>query len=152
MYHHCNRWSRRYAYAYAAKAAYKDAQSEQPFQESREHRRGSFGVRRPLRYLSYQLDLDEQQRRRVAAVLDRLKIEREQGKLDQKKTVSGLADLVTREDVSMDQLRSALAPRIESSENLQMAIARAVLEIVGLLDADQREEFAHLLRSGVLEL
>jgi hypothetical protein len=148
MYHHCNRWSRRYAYA----SAYHDAKSEQPFYESREHRRGSFGVRRPLRYLSYQLDLDEQQRRRIAAVLERLKIEREQGALDQKKTVAGLADLVTREDVSIDELRKALAPRVQSTENLQMAIARAVQEIVALLDSDQREEFAHLLRSGALKL
>lgn len=148
MYHHCNRWSRRYAFA----AAYKEAQSRQPFFESRQHRGASFGVRRPLRYLSYQLDLDEQQRRRVAAVLDRLKIEREQSRLDRKKTVSDLADLVTREDVSVDELRRALAPRVASSEQLQIAIAQAIQEIVGLLDPDQREEFAHLLRSGVLNL
>lgn len=144
MYLICNRWSRRYAYA--------TAQSNQPFFESRQYRRGTFGVRRPLRYLSYQLDLDEAQRRRIAAALDRLKMEREQGKLDKKKTVSDLADLVTRENVSVDELRKALAPRLESTENLQMAIARAVQEIVAVLDADQREEFAHLLRSGVLNL
>ncbi len=144
MYLNCNRWSRRYAYA--------TAQSNQPFFESRQYRRGTFGVRRPLRYLSYQLDLDEAQRRRIAAALDRLKMEREQGKLDKKKTVSDLADLVTRENVSVDELRKALAPRLESTENLQMAIARAVQEIVAVLDADQREEFAHLLRSGVLNL
>lgn len=144
MYLICNRWSRRYAYA--------TAQSNQPFFESRQYRRGTFGVRRPLRYLSYQLDLDEAQRRRIAAALDRLKMEQEQGKLDKKKTVSDLADLVTRENVSVDELRKALAPRLESTENLQMAIARAVQEIVAVLDADQREEFAHLLRSGVLNL
>ena len=148
MYNHCNRWSRRYAYA----SAYNDPQSQRPFFESRQHRRGNFGVRRPLRYLSYQLDLDEQQKRSVAAVLDRLKIEREQGRLDHKKTVSALADLVTREDVSVEELRAALAPRLASSENLQIAIAKAVQEIVTLLDPDQREEFGHLMRSGVLDL
>ena len=92
------------------------------------------------------------ERRRIAAALDRLKMEREQGKLDKKKTVSDLADLVTRENVSVDELRKALAPRLESTENLQMAIARAVQEIVAVLDADQREDIAHLLRSGVLYL
>ena len=147
MYHHCNRWSRRYAYAYAFKE-----HAEQPFYESRHHRRGNFGVRRPLRYLSYQLDLDEQQRRRIAAVLDRLKMEREQGKLDEKKTVSELASLVTNENVSVDELRKTLEPRVKSSENLQIAIAKAVQEIVEVLDPDQREEFAYLLRSGVLNL
>ena len=150
MYHHCNRWSRRYAYA--AAHAHKRAESKQPFFESRQHRHSSFGVRRPLRYLSYQLDLDEQQRRHIAAALDRLKIEREQGKLDRKKTVSVLAELVTRDDVSVDELRRALAPRVESTENLQIVIATAVQEIARVLDPDQREEFAHLLRSGVLDL
>ena len=147
MYHHCNRWSRRYAYASAF-----NEQAEQPFYESRHHRRGNFGVRRPLRYLSYQLDLDEQQRRRIAAVLDRLKMEREQGKLDEKKTVSELASLVTNETVSVDELRKTLEPRVKSTENLQIAIAKAVQEIVEVLDQDQREEFAYLLRSGVLNL
>ena len=60
----------------------------------RGHRSGSFGVRRPLRYLSYQLDLDESQRRQVAAALDSVKIEREQMAVDEKKMVSELADLV----------------------------------------------------------
>ena len=147
MYHHCNRWYRRYAYA----SAFSE-HAEQPFYESRNHRRGSFGVRRPLRYLSYQLDLDEQQRRRIAAVLDRLKMEREQGKLDEKKTVSELASLVTNESVSVDELRKTLEPRVKSTENLQIAIAKAVQEIVAVLDPDQREEFAYLLRSGVLNL
>ena len=144
MYHACNRWSKRYAYAMA--------QAEHPFFESRQHRGGSFGVRRPLRYLSYQLDLDDSQRRRIAAALDRLKIEREQGRLDKKKTVSDLADLVTRDGVSVDELRTALAPRIESAENLQIAIAQAVQEIAAVLDPDQREEFAHLIRSDALRL
>ncbi|MFP6836477.1 MAG: hypothetical protein VB948_10280 [Pseudomonadales bacterium] len=144
MYHACNRWSKRYAYAVA--------QTEHPFFESRQHRGSSFGVRRPLRYLSYQLDLDDSQRRRIAAALDRLKIEREQGRLDKKKTVSALAELVTREGVSVDELRTALAPRIESAENLQIAIAQAVQEIAAVLDPDQREEFAHLIRSDALKL
>ncbi|MDH3641625.1 MAG: hypothetical protein OES38_05985 [Gammaproteobacteria bacterium] len=148
MYHHCNRWSRRYAYA----SAHAEKRAEQPFFESRQHRHGGFGVRRPLRYLSYQLDLDERQRRHIAAALDRLKIEREQGKLDKKKTVSALAELVTRDDVSVDELRRALSPRVASTENLQIVIATAVQEIASVLDPDQREEFAHLLRSGVLDL
>lgn len=144
MYHHCNRWSRRYAFA----TAYNDP----PFYQSRHHRGANFGVRRPLRYLSHRLDLDEGQRRRIAAVLDRLKTDREQARLDEKKTVSDLAALVTQPDVSMDDLRKVLAPRVESTETLQVSIAKAVQEIVDILDSDQREEFAYLLRSGVVQL
>jgi lambda repressor-like predicted transcriptional regulator len=72
--------------------------------------------------------------------------------LDKKKTVSALAELVTREGVSVDELRTALAPRIESAENLQIAIAQAVQKIAAVLDPDQREEFAHLIRSDALKL
>ena len=158
MYHYryCNPWSRRYAHAFHKEALHKEAceeaQPEKPCYESRQHRRGNFGVRRPLRYLSYQLDLDEQQRRSVAAVLDGLKLEREQGKLDEKRTVTELAALVTREELSVDELRRTLAPRVQSAENLQIVIAKAVQEIVAILDVDQREEFAHLLRSGAVNL
>ncbi|MCZ6617976.1 MAG: hypothetical protein O7E57_07560, partial [Gammaproteobacteria bacterium] len=81
-----------------------------------------------------------------------LKVEREQGSLDEKKTVSELANIVTKGDVSIDELREILKPRIDSAGRLQLAVARAVLEMVALLDADQREEFAYLLRNGTLHL
>ena len=117
-------------------------------------RSGSFGVRRPLRYLSYQLDLDESQRRHVAAALDSVKIEREQMALDEKKMVSELADLVyddaTDEShkLSTDTLKEALSTRVRSSEQLQKRTAKALKQIVEVLDPDQRQEFAYLIRSG----
>ena len=118
----------------------------------RGHRSGSFGVRRPLRYLSYQLDLDESQRRQVAAALDSVKIEREQMALDEKKMVSELADLVhaggTEDNLSTEALKEALSARVRSSEQLQKRIAKALKQIVEVLDPDQRQEFAYLIRTG----
>jgi len=123
----------------------------------REHRhRGrrsaSFGVRRPLRYLSYQLDLDESQRRSIAVVLDSVKVEREQAALDEKKMVGNLADLVAEPEVSTDALKDTLSARVRSTDRLQSHIAKALKEIVGVLDPDQREEFAYLLRSGAFQI
>ncbi len=120
----------------------------------RGHRRsGNFGVRRPLRYLSYQLDLDEAQRRQIAAALDTVKIEREQAELDEKKMVAELADLVSSDssaetELSTDSLKAALSPRVQASEKLQKRIAKALKQIVEALDPDQRQEFAYLLRTG----
>jgi Spy/CpxP family protein refolding chaperone len=121
----------------------------------RGHRSGNFGVRRPLRYLSYQLDLDESQRRQVAAALDSVKIEREQMALDEKKMVSALADLVHKggtdeadSKLSTDVLKDALSPRVRSNEQLQKRIAKALKQIVEVLDPDQRQEFAYLIRTG----
>lgn len=150
-------WSRLYAYSVCSAAARGNRrESEQPLYESRHHRgsraSGGFGARRPLRYLSYRLDLDDAQQRKVAAVLDRLKTEMEQARLDEKKTLSDLAGLITRENVSVDDLRGALTPRVETARNLQTVIAKAMQEMSELLDADQREELAYLLQSGAFKV
>jgi hypothetical protein len=151
---HCNYWSYRHAYAHASSG------NRRPFYESRASRHsrtsqtggGGFGVRRPLRYLSYHLELDESQRRGVAASFERIKLEREQAELDHKKLDASLADQFARADVSVDDLRQALAPRAQTDANMQTVIAKELYEIAAILNADQREEFAHLLRTGVLKL
>jgi uncharacterized membrane protein len=109
-------------------------------------------VRRPLRYLSYQLDLDETQRRKIAVALDAVKVEREQGALDEKKMVGDLADLIANPDVSGESLAQALSVRVRSAEHLQQHIAKALKDIVAVLDPDQREEFAYLLRTGAFRI
>ncbi|MGI9327919.1 MAG: hypothetical protein ACR2PZ_22055 [Pseudomonadales bacterium] len=144
---HMYQWPRRYAYAHSCTSG-----SHRPFYESRGQRHSSFGVRRPLRYLSYHLDLDEGQRRRLAASLDRIKLEREQLKLNRKRTDAALAETFLRVETSVDALAAALSPNAESEVVMQHVIAKELFEIANVLDADQREEFAHLLRSGVLKL
>ena len=157
--------SPRYAYAWSTSHSSRDSDDLEPdrtAQESRHHsgapgsgsrrrRSSEFGARRPLRYLSYHLDLDESQRRNIATVLDRLKIEREQSELDEKKTVAEIAGLIGKEGLSVDDLRGALRPRVASSENLQATIAKSIHDIVEILDPDQREEFAFMLRSGAFK-
>lgn len=151
---HCTKWSYRPAYAHGS------CGNKRPFYESRGSRHspsstrggGGFGIRRPLRYLSYHLDLDESQRRSVAASFERIKLEREQVELDHKKLDASLADQFARADVSVDDLRQTLAPRTQSDANMQTVVAKELYEISAILDAEQREEFAHLLRTGVLKL
>ena len=109
-------------------------------------------MRRPLRYLSYQLDLDESQRRRIAAVLDRVKVEREQSALDDKKMVGDLADLIEKPELSLSSLEDALTARVRSTEQLSKTIARGLSDIVEVLDPDQREEFAYLVRTGTFTI
>src|ERR1700678_4514792 len=55
---------------------------------------GGFGVRRPLRFLAFKLDLSEKQVSELAAVLSELKTERAQAAVDQRRTTSTLADSV----------------------------------------------------------
>jgi len=142
---------RRYAYAGSCDPAGNEAANEIPsFQESRHHRSrsGGFGARRPLRYLSYRLDLDDTQQRQVAELLDRLKIDREQARLDEKKTLSELATMVAGEENSVDAFQRTLAPRVEAARNLQTSVAKTMQELADILDADQRVELSALIRSG----
>jgi hypothetical protein len=148
-------WKRYAVAGYTTPVDDSEADEQPSYQESRHHsghRGGSFGARRPLRYLSYRLDLDESQQRTLAAILERLKIDREQAKLDEQKTVSEVATMVTGETISVDGFQQALAPRVDSARNLQIAIAKAMQELTDLLDVDQREELAHLLRSGAFRI
>ena len=153
-------WPYRYAYgvAYTAPRDSDDQDGQAPpWYAHREHRhRGrrsaSFGVRRPLRYLSYQLDLDESQRRKIAALLHSVKLEREQAALDEKKMVSDLADLVTGPEISSETLKDTLSARVRSAERLQEKTAEVLREIVAVLDPDQTEEFSYLLRTGAFRV
>src|SRR5262245_14167081 len=51
-----------------------------------------FGVRRPLRFLAYKLELNEQQVGELARILSELKTERAQAEVDQRRTVTAFAD------------------------------------------------------------
>lgn len=143
---YCWPWRR---YAYAGPQKMKTAH------ESRWHGHGggrSFGVRRPLRYLSYHLDLDESQTRRMASVLNQLKTEREQAELDEKRSIAALATLLEAGTPTLDETREALQTRVDSSEKLREETAKAVVAISDLLDDDQREEFINLLLTGTISL
>jgi hypothetical protein len=48
---------------------------------------GAFGVRRPLRFLAYKLNLNEEQVAQLAKILDELKTERAQSAVDDRRTV-----------------------------------------------------------------
>ena len=82
---------------------------------------------------------------------ERLKLEREQVNLDRKRVDAALAEEFVQTDVSVDDLRQALEPRLQTDANMQTVIAKELYEIAAVLDAEQREEFAHLLRTGVLK-
>ena len=109
-------------------------------------------MRRPLRYLRYHLDLDESQTRRVAAILNELKLEREQARVDDKRSLHALADMLTREDSGAEHFKTALEPRVTSAERMRTEVANALSEICKVLDPDQLEELADLVRSGQISL
>ena len=118
--------------------------------ETRYHRGAHFGVRRPLRYLGYKLDLSENQMRRMSSVLNAIKNERDQSALDEKRTITAIADLMADSTPTLEEVSEALQPRTKNAEQLQAEIARGLVQISDILDEDQREQFVGLLLSGAI--
>ena len=108
----------------------------------------AFGVRRPLRYLAFKLDLSEEQVRDLAEVLNRLKTARGQSQLDWERSVADAADAFALAAFDDTKAKDALSRRVRASETLNEEIVSALRKIHAILHEDQRREFAYLLRSG----
>jgi len=113
---------------------------------------GGFGVRRPLRFFAYKLELDERQVTELARILDELKTERAQAEVDRRRTLSAFADAVGGESFDQARAKEAADLRLASAERLRDAVTKALAKIHALLRNDQRERMAYLIRTGVITL
>ena len=113
---------------------------------------GAFGVRRPLRFLAYKLELDERQVGELARILDELKTERAQAEVDRRRSLSAFADAVAGDTFDDAKAKEAAGARVATAERLRDAVTNALGRLHALLDKDQRERLAYLIRTGVLTL
>ncbi len=113
---------------------------------------GGLGVRRPLRFLAFKLDLEDAQVAELAAVLSELKTERAQAVVDQRRTTSALADAIAAEAFDEAKVRAAADERVKSAERVQAAVARSLGRIHAMLKPEQRTKLAYLLRTGALSI
>lgn len=113
---------------------------------------GSFGVRRPLRFLARRLDLDEKQTEELARIVADLKTERAQAEVDDRRTIAAFADAVAGAEFDAERAGAGAKLRVDAAERLRDAVVRALSEIHALLDDDQRKELAYLIRTGTLSL
>ena len=113
---------------------------------------GAFGVRRPLRFLAHHLDLDEHQVAEMARILDDLKIERAQAEVDDRRTLSALADAVAAASFDEGRAGEGTSLRVGSAERLKDAVLRALRAMHAALRPEQRERFATLIRTGRLAI
>jgi hypothetical protein len=111
---------------------------------------GGFGVRRPLRFLAYKLDLDEKQVGELARILDELKTERAQAEVDRRRTLSSFADALSGDTFDVAKATEGGDLRTKSAERVRDAVLKALREIHALLNADQRVRLAYLIRTGTL--
>jgi Spy/CpxP family protein refolding chaperone len=113
---------------------------------------GSFGVRRPLRYLARRLDLDEKQVAAIARVIGELKTERAQAEVDDRRAVAAFADAVGGDTFDAAKAKTAGDARVATAERLRDAVLAALESIHAALDPRQREQLAYMIRTGALSL
>jgi Spy/CpxP family protein refolding chaperone len=113
---------------------------------------GGFGVRRPLRFLAFKLELEEPQVTELATILSELKTERAQAAVDQRRTTSSLADAVSGDSFDEAKAKAAADERAKSHERVQTAVVKALGRIHALLKPEQRAKLAYLLRTGALSI
>ncbi len=113
---------------------------------------GSFGVRRPLRFLAYKLELNETQVGELAKILSELKTERAQGEVDQRRTVTAFADALGGEAFDDAKAGEGATLRVKSADRLKDAVVAALKRIHAILEPEQRSRLAYLIRTGVVSL
>ena len=109
-------------------------------------------MRRPLRFLAYKLELREEQVAELAKILAELKTERAQAEVDERRTLGAFADAVAGGAFDGSRATEAGRLRVTSAERLRDAVLRALERIHAILDPDQREQLAYLIRTGRLTL
>jgi Spy/CpxP family protein refolding chaperone len=113
---------------------------------------GGFGVRRPLRFLAHRLNLDERQIAELARILDELKTERAQAEVDRRRTVAAFADAVAGDAFDAAKAAEGGDLRVRSADRLRGAVVKALQQIHGVLNPDQRARLAYLIRTGTLAI
>src|SRR5207248_627720 len=83
---------------------------------------GAFGVRRPLRFLAYRLQLEDAQVAELATILNELKTERAQAAVDERRTLTAFADAISGDTFDQARAGEAAATRAQSASRLQESV------------------------------
>jgi Spy/CpxP family protein refolding chaperone len=151
-----HQWARRWGAQYGAVGCGPGVQDSEPDPEYTIHGEpmlgAMLGVRRPLRFMAYKLELDDDQVKALAQVLNDLKTERAQAAVDHQRTTAAFADAVESGEFGQARAEEGLALRLASAQRLKDAVEKALKQTHALLRPDQRAKLAYLLRSGTLTI
>lgn len=112
----------------------------------------SFGVRRPLRFMAHKLELTEEQVEKLAVILNELKTERAQAAVDYRRTVNAFADALASPSFDETKVQAAGDERLKSAESVRNAVQDALRKVHAMLDDEQRQRLAYLMRTGALTI
>ena len=85
-------------------------------------------------------------------ILNFAKTERAQARLDEQRSIAGIADAVEGDEFDKAQATEALSARVEAAERLKEEVLTTLEKTHDMLDPEQRKRLAYLLRSGQLTI
>ena len=105
-----------------------------------------------MRFLAHKLELSDEQVAQFAAILDRLKIERAQADVDQRRRTAAFAEAFEGTSFDAAKVDAANDEQAKSAERLRATIKLALEQMHALLEPEQRSKFAYYLRAGILSI
>lgn len=111
-----------------------------------------FGVRRPLRFMAYKLDLSRDQIAQLAVILNDIKTERAQAAVDARRRLSLIAEALDGDSIDSAKLSAARDLELSAAARVEDAVRSTLERTHALLDAEQRKKLAYLLRTGALTI
>ena len=116
------------------------------------HQGPGFGVRRPLRVMSQELELDTDQVEKLARLIDDIKIERAQAAVHERRSVGLVADALLEGDFDATKVEAALDLRVQAAQKLRDAVRDTLRDTHAMLRPEQRKKLAYLLRAGTITI
>jgi Spy/CpxP family protein refolding chaperone len=102
--------------------------------------------------LAHKLELSDEQVGQFAAILDRLKTDRAQADVDQRRRTAALAEAFEAPSFDHAKVEAANAEQAVSAERLRSSVKQALEQMHALLNVEQRKKLAYLLRAGILAI
>jgi hypothetical protein len=109
-------------------------------------------MHRTLKFMTHALSLREPQVQELARILAALETERAQAAVDQRRSLGAFADAMSGEGFDQDKAKQGAEVRAQSGDRLRKAILDTLQKTHALLDTPQRQEIAHMLRTGALTI
>jgi hypothetical protein len=81
-----------------------------------------------------------------------LKTERAQADVEDRRAASALADIASAPNFDLAKAKEATDLKVKSAGKVGAALVDALARLHTLLDPDQRERLAYLVRTGVVQL
>ena len=88
----------------------------------------------------------------VAKALADMKTERAQAEVDAQRAAAMLADLAAAAEFDQAKAKEAADLKVRSAEHIRDALVKMLARVHAVLQPEQRERLAYLIRTGTLQL